>query len=138
MDNHDEKQIRIQILDAKEEAGSVAGAVCAVRDRVQDLAALGREQGAVALLICPAVEAFIDEGFSVVIGARFGHELDDETVFWRQRSLADAMHDKLNVDALVLDLDLSLDGYVKSIEGMLAIPFRNELGMLTPLELADM
>ena len=127
----DGSQIRIQILDANEEAGAVGRrAVTIVRSRVQEIAGIGRELGAEALLICPAVEGFAAEGIEVVIGARFGVELDDEAIFWRQRNLTDAIDDRLNVRALVLDLDLSLEGYISSIRSLLAAPYRDELGML--------
>ena len=124
------KNIRIQILDAQEEAGAAARAVGVVRERMHDIAAIGREQGAEALLVCPAPEEFTDEGIDIVIGARFGCELDEDTIFWRQRSLSSEIRAKLRVHALVLDLDLSLDHYVKSIRGMLIRPYRDELGIL--------
>ena len=63
-----------------------------------------------------------------MIGARFGQELDEDAVFWRQRDLTREIRHALRVKALVLDLDLSLDGYVKSIEPLLATPYRDELG----------
>jgi len=128
MDRAQPTQIRIQILDAKEEAGPVARAVGVVRDRVQDVAAIGRGHGAEALLVCPAPEEFTSDGIDLVIGARFGRELDEDTVFWRQRSLAREIRHALRLDALVTDLDRSFDGFVKSIEPMLAAPYRDELG----------
>ena len=135
MDRAQPTQIRIQILDAKEEAGAVARAVGVVRDRVQDVAAIGRGQGAEALLVCPAPEEFRNDGIDLVIGARFGQELDDDAVFWRQRNLSREIRHELRVGALVLDLDLSLDDYVKSIEPMLAAPYRDELGRRSGREL---
>jgi hypothetical protein len=128
MDREEPTQIRIQILDAKEEAGAVARALGIARDRAQDVAAIGRGQGAEALLVCPAPEEFRSDGIELVIGARFGRELDEDTVFWRQRSLAQEIRHALRVDALVTDLDRSFDGFVKSIEPMLAVPYRDELG----------
>ena len=128
MDRDQPTQFRIQILDAKEDAGPTARAVGAVRERVQDVAAIGRAQGAEALLVCPAPEEFRSDGIDLVIGARFGQDLDEDTVFWRQRSLAREIRHALRVDALVTDLDRSFDGFVKSIEPMLAVPYRDELG----------
>jgi len=128
MDTNEDKQIRIQILAAREGAGPGGRAVDIARDRLRDVADLGRNQGAEALLVCPAPEEFTSEGIDLVIGARFGRELDDDAVFWRQRSLAREIRHALRVDALVLDLDLSLDGFVKSIQHMLATPYRDELG----------
>jgi hypothetical protein len=110
--------------------------VAVLHDQLDHFAVLGREQGAKALLVCPAAAEFVEEGIDVVIGARFGCDLDDDTVFWRQRSLSSEIGTKLKIHALVLDLDLSLDYYVKSIAEMLANPYRDELGMLGSSELS--
>jgi hypothetical protein len=128
MATDDGTQIRIQILAANETAGSGGRAVDIARERLRDVADIGRGQGAEALLVCPAPEEFASEGVDLVIGARFGEDLDEDAVFWRQRSLAREVRHALRVDALVLDLDLSFDGFVKSIEPMLAVPYRDELG----------
>jgi hypothetical protein len=131
METNDGKDIRVQILTVNDEAGAAGRRALAVAQQCRrDIAEVGRGQGAIALLVCPAAEEFTDEGIDLVIGVRFGYEIEEDAVFWRQRSLADEIHDKLKVHALVLDLDLSLDGYVKSIEPMLATPYRDELGML--------
>jgi hypothetical protein len=122
------KNIRIQILDAKEEAGAAARAVSLVSDRIQDVAAIGRERGAEALLVCPAPDEFAGDGFSLVIGARFRRELDEDAVFWRQRRLARDIFHALRVQAVVLDLDAPFDDFLKHIEPMLAFPYRDELG----------
>jgi hypothetical protein len=122
------KYIRIQILDAKEDAGAAARAVSVVRDRMQDIAALGRERGAEALLVCPAPDEFASDGIGLVIGARFGRELDEDAVFWRQRGLAKDIFHALRVEAVVLDLDAPFDDLLKHIEPMLAFPYRDELG----------
>src|ERR1700761_2114523 len=98
------KNIRIQLLAAKEEAGAVARAVGIVRDRMQDVAAIGRARGAEALLVCPAPEEFTSDRIGLVIGARFGRELDEDTVFWRQRRLARDIFHALGLEAVVLDL----------------------------------
>jgi hypothetical protein len=128
MDTDNGKQVRVQILAAKEGAGPGGRAVDVARERAREVADIGRGQGAEALLVCPAPEEFTSEGIDLVIGARFGRELDDDAVFWRQRRLAREIRHALRVDALVLDLDLSFDGFVKSIEPMLAVPYRDELG----------
>jgi hypothetical protein len=106
----DSKQIRIQILVAKEDAGPGARAVAVVREHLHDVADVGRGQGAEALLVCPAPEEFSREGVGLVVGARFGQELDEDAVFWRQRSLAREIRHALGVGALVLNLDPSFDG----------------------------
>jgi hypothetical protein len=105
MDKDDGKQICIQVLAAKEDTGAGGRAVAVVRDRVRDVAEIGREQGAVALLVCPAPEEFSGDGIDLVVAARFGPELDEEAVFWRQRSLANDIYHALRIEALVLDLD---------------------------------
>jgi hypothetical protein len=122
------KNIRIQLLSAKEEAGAVARAVDVVRDRMQDVAAIGRERGAEALLVCPAPEEFSSDGIGLVIGVRFGRELDEDAVFWRQRRLARDIFHALRVEAVVLDLDAPFDDLLKHIEPILAFPYRDELG----------
>ena len=122
------KNIRIQLLSAKEEAGAVARAVDVVRDRMQDVAAIGRERGAEALLVCPAPEEFSSDGIGLVIGARFERELDEDAVFWRQRRLARDIFHALRVEAVVLDLDAPFDDLLKHIEPILAFPYRDELG----------
>lgn len=128
MDTNEDRQIAIQILVAREGDRAVDIA----RERLREIADIARGQGAEALLVCPAAAEFTSEGIDLVIGARFRQGLDEDAVFWRQRSLAQELHDALRVDALVLDLDLSLDGYVKSIQPMLATPYRDKLGRRGP------
>jgi hypothetical protein len=128
MDTDQSKTIRIQILDAREEAGAGGLAVAAAREHIRELAGIGHGQGAEALLVCPAPEEFTSEGIDLVIGARFGRELDEDTVFWRQRTLAGAIGDALRHRALVLDLDRSFDGFVTSIAALLASPYHDEIG----------
>ena len=128
MDKDDSKKIRIQILAAKEDAGAGGRAVAVAREHMSEVAALGCGQGAEALLVCPAPEEFTSEGIDLVVGARFGQDLDEETVFWRQRRLAGEIHDTLRHRALVLDLDVSLNDYLKSIAPLLASPYRDEIG----------
>jgi hypothetical protein len=124
----DYKQTRIQLLDAKQEAGDAARSIDAIRARLRDVAAIGRGQGTEALLVCPAPEELAGERIDVVIAARFGDALDEETLFWRQHSLADEFHHALNVKALVLDLDASLDELLSHIAPLLTSPYRDELG----------
>jgi hypothetical protein len=128
MATDDGKQIRIQILAANETAGPGGRAVDIAREGLRDVADIGRGHGAEALLVCPAPEEFSSDGIDLVVGARFGDELDEDAVFWRQRSLSREIRHALRVAVLVLDLDLSFDGFVKSIEPMLAVPYRDELG----------
>ena len=124
----DSRQIRIQILAAREEASAGARAVGVARERLHDLADVGRGQGAEALLVCPAPEEFSSDGVGLVIGARFGQELDDDAAFWRQRDLTREIRHALSVKALVLDLDARLDEFLKHIEPMLVSPYRDEIG----------
>jgi hypothetical protein len=124
----DHKQIRIQILDPKQEASDAARSIGMMRSHAQDIATIGRGQGAEALLVCPAPEELADEGIDVVIAARFGDALDENALFWWQHSLADEFHHALSVEALVLDLDNSLDELLNHIEPLLAGPYRDELG----------
>lgn len=120
------KNIPIQLLAAKEDPET--GAIRVLRKRLDELTEIACNLGAEALLVCPAAEGLSSEGIDLVIGARFGAELDGDAVFWQQHKLAEEIHHRLQLEALVLDLDLSFDGYVKSIEPMLAMPYRDELG----------
>jgi hypothetical protein len=128
MDRNDGRQIRIQVLAAKEDTGAGGRAIAVVRDRVRDIAEIGREQGAEALLVCPAPEEFTDDGIDLVVAVRFGPELDEEAVFWRQRRLAKDIYHALRIEALVLDLDGPFDDFLKEIEPLLASPYRDEIG----------
>jgi hypothetical protein len=128
MDAKDGAQIRIQILAAKEDAGPGGRALGVARERERDLADIGRRQGAEALLVCPAPEGFSSDGIGLVVAARFGHELDEDAVFWRQRSLAREIYEALRIEAMVLDLDSRLDNFLKRIGPMLAFPYSDEIG----------
>jgi hypothetical protein len=125
--------IRIQILAANEQAGRSALAVGLVRQHLPHIADIAQKKGAEAMLVCPAPEDFVDEGIDIVVAARFGRELAEDVVFWRQRSLADAIHHELQVAAMVIDLDGPLDGFLKHIEPLLASPYRDELGGIAGL-----
>ena len=99
-----------------------------MRDRVRDVAEIGREQGAEALLVCPAPEEFTGDGIDLVVAARFGPELDEEAVFWRQRSLAKDIYHALRIEALVLDLDGPLDDFLRRSSPCSPSPYRDEIG----------
>jgi hypothetical protein len=124
----DHQQTRIQILDAKQEAGAAARSIDTIRTRLEDLAAIGRGHGAEALLVFPVPEELAGERIDVVVAARFAEAADADALFWRQHNLADEFHHALNVKALVLDLDASLDGLLSHIAPLLASPYRDELG----------
>jgi hypothetical protein len=127
MNTENEQRIRIQILAAKEEASPAGRAVAVARARMPELVAVGRSEGVEALLVCPAPDGVVDEGVDMVIAARFGEEFGEEDVFWRQHQLAERLHHELQLKALVVSLDGSL-GFVKRIEGLLAVPYRDEIG----------
>jgi len=71
---------------------------------------------------------FTSDGIDLIIGARFAQELDEDQVFWRQRSLAREIFHALRIEALVIDLDSPLDDFLKHIEPMLASPYHDEIG----------
>jgi hypothetical protein len=120
--------IRIQILAANDQAGRGSLAVGLVRQHLPQITDIAQSKGAKAMLVCPAPEAYASEGIDIVVAARFGRELAQDVVFWRQHSLADAIHHELQISAVVIDLDGPLDGFLKHIEPLLASPYRDELG----------
>jgi hypothetical protein len=122
------KPIRIQILAAKEEAGPAAQAIAVARQRMAEIADIARRQGAEALLVCPAPEEISGEGFNLIVFARFGEDLDEDTVFWRQGSLCNEFHHALRLKTLVLDLDTPRTDFLKHIEWLLTAPYRDEIG----------
>lgn len=122
--------IRIQILATNGEAGAAGAAIATAEARRQEIAAIGKGQGAEALLVCPAPEEFVAEGIDLVIAARFRHELDEETVFWRQHDLASDIDRGLKVRSHVVDLDRPLDRFLRHIAYMLTVRYRDELGRL--------
>jgi hypothetical protein len=126
MNRTEGKAIGIEVLAAKDETGPGGRAVGMARERLGEIADIARGQGAEALVVCPAPEEFTSEGIELVIGARFAPELDEDTVFWRERRFAREIFEALRVHVLVLDLDRSLDGFVKSIEPMLAGPYEGK------------
>lgn len=128
MNTKDERPIRIQILAANEEAGATGrSAFAAAHECMRDIVEIGDGQGVEALLLCPAPEVLRSEGIDLVVAARFGQELDEDTLFWGQHSLADEIRHVLNVDAVVLDLDRPLDDFLNHVEPLLASPYRDEL-----------
>jgi hypothetical protein len=122
------KQVRIQILPAREETGRVGRAITTIGRCRDEFAAVAGSLGAEAVLVCPAPEELAGEGVDIVVAARFAKELDEETVFERQLQLMQDMHHVLRVEAVVMDLDTPLDKFLEHIGPMLAAPYRNELG----------
>jgi hypothetical protein len=122
------KQVRIQILAAREETGRIGRAIAAIGRRGDDFAAVAGSLGAEAVLVCPAPEELAGEGVDIVVAARFAEELDEETVYERQLQLMQGIHHVLRVEAVVVDLDTPLNEFLEHIEPMLAAPYRNELG----------
>jgi len=120
--------IPIQILAAKEAASPAGRAVAIAREHLPVVADVAHAQRAEALLICPAPDEYVGDGFNLVIAARFGKELDEDAVFWRQRALSNAIHAALRVESTVLDFDGPIDGLLKSIAPLLACPYRDEIG----------
>jgi hypothetical protein len=128
MADDDPKPIRIQILAAKEDAGPAAHAISDAQQRMAEITDIARRQGAEALLVCPAPEEISEDGFNLIIYARFKEELDEDTVFWRQRSLGNEFRRGLHLAALVLDLDTPRADFLNHIEPLLAAPYRDEIG----------
>ena len=118
----------IQILAATKDAGLAGHAIAAMRDHLPLVTETARKLGAEALLVCPAPETFVSEGSEIVIAARFGQDLDDDTVFWRQRGLAGEIYDALRVRAVVVDFDSPLSDFLRYIDPLLAVPYRDEIG----------
>jgi hypothetical protein len=119
--------IRIQILATNDEAGTAGEAIARAESRRADIAAIGEGQGAEALLVTPAPDEYVNDGFPLVVFARFPAELDEETIFWRQIGLGDELFGKLRLLAVVLDLDAPQGGFLRHIGYMLAAPYRDEL-----------
>jgi hypothetical protein len=128
MANDDPRPIRIQILAANEDAGPAARAIADAQRRREEIADIALRQGAEALLVCPAPEEISEDGFNLIVYARFGEDLDEDTVFWRQRSLGNEFRRQLRLPALVLDLDTPREDFLKHIEWMLASSYRDEIG----------
>ena len=120
--------IPIQILAAKEGASPAGRAVAIAREHLPLIADVARAQRAEALLICPAPDEYVDDGFNLVIAARFGKELDEDAVFWQQLALSNAIHAALRVESTVLNFDGPIEGLLKSIAPLLACPYRDEIG----------
>ena len=125
--------IRMQILAANEQAGRGGRAIDLVRQHQQQIADIAHSKGTKAILVCPAPEEYANEGIDIVVAARFGRELAENVLFWRQHSLADAIHHALQVEAVVIDLDAPLNDFLKHIEPMLTSPYRDELGGIAGL-----
>lgn len=127
MSDNKDTPIPIQILTAKEEAGATAHAVTVAHKNRVRLAAVAREHGAEALLVCPAPEGFVEDGFNLTVAMRFEEGLDEETVVCRQLDLAVAIDRALRLRTVSLDLD-KLGGFLRHIAPMLAAPYRDEIG----------
>jgi hypothetical protein len=122
-------QIPIQILATTEDAGRAGRAIAVATDRVREIADIARDHAAQALLVCPAPDEFTSDGsIDLVIGARFAGELDEDELFWRQQHLSRDIFHALRIEALVIDLDRPLDAFLKHIQPMLALPYRDEIG----------
>jgi hypothetical protein len=119
---------RIQILAATKDAGLAGHAIASMREHLPLVTDAAHKLGAEALLVCPAPEEDVSEGFEVVIAARFGQDLDEDAVFWRQRDLANEIYDRLRVAAIVVDFDSPLKDFLHYIEHLLAVPYRDEIG----------
>jgi len=119
--------IQIQILAAKEEAGATAHAVATALEHHKQLAEVARQHGAEALLVCPAPEGYVEDGFNLVVAIRFEEELDEETALVRRTDLAVSMKHVLGVRTGSLDID-NLGGFLRHIAPLLATPYRNEIG----------
>jgi hypothetical protein len=128
MDTDNGKHTRIQILAAREETGRAGRAVVEISRCAEDFAAVAGALGAEAMLVCPAPEELSGEGVDLVVAVRFAEELDEDTVYWRQRRLTQDIYDLLRAEAVVVDLDSPLDGFLTHIAPMLAAPYRDELG----------
>jgi hypothetical protein len=98
------------------------------RQRVAEIAEIARRQEAEALLVCPAPGDISEEGVNLIVYARFGEELDEDMVFWRQGSLCNEFHHVLRLKTLVLDLDTPRGDFLRHIEPLLAAPYRDEIG----------
>jgi hypothetical protein len=119
--------IRIQILTPKEEADATAQAVAIARRNHSQLTEVARQHRAEALLVCPAPEGFVEDGFNLAVAMRFEEELDEETAVFRQTDLAIAINRALGVRTVSLDLD-NLGGFLRYIAPLLAAPYRDEIG----------
>lgn len=122
------KQVRIQILAAREEASRVGRAIATIGQCRDEFAAVAGSIGTDAVLVCPAPDELAGEGVDIVVAARFAKELDEETVYWRQVQFMQDIHHVLRVEAVVVDLDSPLAEFLEHIEPILAAPYRNELG----------
>jgi hypothetical protein len=121
--------VRIQILAVKEEAGATASAVAAAEKGRPELAEIAHEHGAEALLVCPAPDGFVEDGFNLVVASRFGEPLDEEAAVLRRLDLSTAIDRALHVRTVTFDLDEPLSGFLAYIDPMLISPYRDEIGL---------
>jgi hypothetical protein len=118
-------QIRIQIL-ATTDTARAGRAIAVATERTREIADIGREHAAQALLVCPAPEEYTS--VDLVIAARFAEKLDEYDLFWRQQNLSRDIFHALRIEALVTDLDRPLDRFLRRIKPMLAVSYRDEIG----------
>jgi hypothetical protein len=128
MNDENVKPIRVQILAATEEAGPAAQSIAVAQQHMAEIADIARRHGAEALLVCPAPEGISEEGVNLIVYARFREDLDEDAVFWRQRSLCNEFRRALRLVTVVLDLDMPRADFLKHIEPLLAAPYRDEIG----------
>lgn len=136
MVNTQDVLVRIQILAVKEEAGVTAHAVAAAEKGRAELAAIARQHGASALLVCPAPDGYVEDGFNLVVAARFEELLDEEATVLRELDLSSAIDHALQVRAVPLNLDGPLGRFLDYIDPMLVSPYRDEIGRRSPVRTA--
>jgi hypothetical protein len=124
--------VRIQILSVKEEVGATAHAVAAAEKGRAQIAEIARQHGAEALLICPAPDGCVEDGFNLVVAARLGKQLDEDATVLRKLDLSIAINHALHVRAVTLDLDRPLGRFLDYIGPMLVSPYRDEIGLRSP------
>jgi hypothetical protein len=120
--------VRVQILAVREESGETARAVAAAENARAELTEIARQHGASALLVCPAPDGFVEDGFNLVVAARFAEPLDEEESVMRELDLSLAISRALQVRAVTLDLDGRLGRFLDYIDPMLVSPYRDEIG----------
>jgi hypothetical protein len=128
--------IPIQILAVNEEAGAIACAVSAAEKGRAQLAQIARLHGAEALLVCPAPNGYVEDGFNLVVASRFAEEPDEEAALLRRLDLSRAIERALKVRVVTFDLNEPLGGFLAYIDPMLAAPYRDEIGRPSPIRTA--
>jgi hypothetical protein len=124
--------VRLQILAVKKEAGPTAHAVAAAEKGRAQLDEIARRHGAQALLVCPAPDGYVEDGFNLVVAARFAEQLDEDATVLRKLDLSRAIDRALHVRTITFNLDEPLGGFLSYIDPMLAAPYRDEIGPPSP------